>query len=151
MKSLPERWRAAVNTVREASVRFASSLSYGKLVRLSPGEVALAFPREAGFHRATVTGSARAQIEKALSEHFGRPTRIVEESDAAAAGTPSFSLAEEEAKERADRERSIEANVREHPAVKTALRILGGQLEHVEVLEKGRASDADAEVSDEPT
>jgi hypothetical protein len=132
-----ERWRAAVAAVRQISVRHAASLAFGRLVRLGNGEVALAFPRDAGFHRATVVGSGRGLVEKALSEHFGRPTRILEEALEAASSAP-ISLAEEQAKDRADREKSLESEIRHHPAVLAALRILGGEVESVEVFDKDR-------------
>jgi hypothetical protein len=131
-----------VDTVREVSVRHASSLAFARLIRLVPGQVALAFPRDAGFHRATVTGAGRALVEKALSGHFGRPTRITEEAlEAAQDAAPS--LAEAQAKDRADRERSLEQDVRHHPAVLATLRILGGEIEHVEVFEKERPGPAE--------
>jgi hypothetical protein len=126
-----------VATVRESSVRHAQSLSFARLVRLAPTEVALAFPRDAGFHRATVTGSGRSLVEKALSEHFGAAIRIVEEAMESATSAP-ISLAEERAKDRADRERTVETRIRHHPAVLSALRILGGEVESVEILEKER-------------
>ncbi|MBI3182537.1 MAG: hypothetical protein HYZ28_10395 [Myxococcales bacterium] len=117
--------------MREASPRHAKSLAFGRLIALRPGEVALSFPKDAAFHRATVTASGRALLEKTLSEHFGQPTRIVEEE-----GEAEPSLAEEEARDRKARERQAEAEVRAHPAVRSALRILGGEIEYVQVLEE---------------
>ena len=140
---LSERWRAAVDSLKGQSPRYAKSLAFGRLVALRPGEVALAFPPEAAFHRATCFGSGRPAIEKALGLHFGVPTRLTEE--ALAPGAEPKSLAEEELKDRSDREKGIEAKVRAHPAVRAALRILGGELEHVQVLEQERAVAAEPE------
>lgn len=47
----------------------------------------------------------------------------------------SRSVAEQEADDKATRERAIEAKVRANPAVLSVLKILGGTLEHVQVLE----------------
>ncbi len=133
-----DRWREAVESVRDGSPRHAKSLSFGRLVGLRPGEVVLAFPKDAAFHRATVTGSGRAAVEQSLGAYFGRPTRIVDEpSDAACAAAPP-SFAELDSRARADREKGVEAKVRAHPAVRAALRVLGGEIEHVQVLERDR-------------
>lgn len=110
-------------------------MAYGRLVELSSTEVVLSFSREAAFHKSTVAGVARPQIEKLASERLGRPVRI-RLIDAAATGKPAaLSPAEEEAKEKADRDRQVEALVRAHPAVTAALEILGGEIEHIEIVQ----------------
>jgi hypothetical protein len=142
-------WRAAVEAVRAASARHAASLAQGRLVALREGEVVLAYRPEASFHRTTVTGqSGRAAVERLLSEHFGRPTRIV--LDDAAAATAPKSLAEQDAEARAAHEVSTDQSVRGHPAIRAALRILGGELEHIQVLERQRTGAPGSDVIDEP-
>jgi hypothetical protein len=147
--SQQERWRAAIEAVKVALPRHAKSLAFGRLVAMRPGEAVLAFPKEAGFHRVTVTGSTRAAIEQALSQHFGRPTRIVDESSESACAAASPSVAELDLQDRAAREKGIESKVRAHPAVRAALRILGGELEHVQVLDRDRADGSEGEPPDE--
>ena len=143
------QWRAAVETVRTASARHAASLAQGRLVALRPGEVVLAYRPESSFHRTTVTGqSGRAAVEKLLSQHFGRPTRIV--LDDAAAATATKSLAEVDAEAKAAHEVSTDQSVRGHPAIRAALRILGGELEHIQVLERQRTGAPGSDVVDEP-
>ena len=130
-----ERWKAAVDVIRLANARLGKSLSFGRLVSLGMGDARLAFPTDAGFHRATVFGHARAELESVLTQHFGEKVRLVEEkSDAAFQAAPK-SVAEAEASAKATRERDIEQKVRENPAVLSVLRVLGGTLEHVQVLE----------------
>jgi hypothetical protein len=142
-------WRAAVEAVRAASARHAASLAQGRLVALRKGEVVLAYRPEASFHRTTVTGqSGRAAVEKLLSEHFGQPTRIV--LDDAAAATAPKSLAEQDAEAKAAHEVSTDQTVRGHPAIRAALRILGGELEHIQVLERQRTGAPGSDVIDEP-
>ena len=46
------------------------------------------------------------------------------------------SVAEHDASEQRAREATIEAKVRAHPAVRNVMKVLGGQLEHIQVLEK---------------
>ena len=146
-----DRWRAAVDSVRAASPRHGASLAFGRLVRVAPGEVVIAFPPEADFHRSTVSGAGRATIEQVLTTTFGRPTRLV--IDNAAASLAPQSIAEVEAKERAAHERTVEARVRNHPALQSAIRILGGEVEHVQVLERERPSPsvAEPEPADDPS
>ncbi len=142
------RWKRAVEAVRAASPRYGKSLGFGRLMALTATEVKLGFTADAAFHRATVTGTARANIEKLLSEKLGGPIRIAIEMNEAAIAAAPKSVAEEEALGRTVRERSIEDKVRSHPAVQATMRLLGGELEHVQVLEK-EAGGPDAEPPDE--
>jgi hypothetical protein len=148
-RPLQDRWRAAVDTMRSASGRHAKSLASGRLLWIREGEVALAYPPSQGFHKTTVAGgSGRPIVEKALSEHFGRPTKLVvqdcAEGDkdtagtgvaAGAPGTGLISIAEEDAQERAAHEKSTEGRVRSHPALRATLKHLGGEIEHIQVYE----------------
>jgi len=136
-----ERWKQAVDAVRLANPRIGKSLSFARMISLANGEARVAFPTDAGFHRATVFGHARAEIEATLGKHLGAATKLVEEkSEAAWQGAPR-SVAEQEADDKATRERAIEAKVRANPAVLSVLKILGGNLEHVQVLEPAPARD----------
>lgn len=136
-KPLQERWRLAVSAVREASTRHGSSLGHGRVLWIRPGDVAVAFMKTAEFHKTMVSTSGRSTVEKALSDHFGRPTRLTIESTAAAEGAAP-SLAEEESAYRQKREQGAGQKIRTHPAVLSALRILGGEIEHIQVLEPER-------------
>jgi len=106
--------------------------------------VVLSFSKEAAFHKSTVAGVARPQIEKLASERLGRPVRI-RLVDAAATGRPApLSPAEEEAKEKADRDKRVADMVRAHPAVSAALEILGGEIEHIEIVQPKSTDQGDA-------
>jgi hypothetical protein len=138
-RPMQEQWRAAVEAVREASGRHAKSLAFGRLVALKDGEVTVAYPPSQGFHKVTVTGNGRALIEKALTEHFGRPTRLVVQEATEGEGSAAqglTSLAEQDAQERTEHERSTEGRVRSHPAVRATLKLLGGEIEHIQVYEQ---------------
>lgn len=111
-------------------------MSFAHVFALRPGEVSLSFSREAAFHQATVTGSGRPNVERALSDHFGRPTRLALKNGADP-GETGFCLADEEQQDRTAREKSLEAKVHAHPAVRAALRVLGGQVEQVLAIDRG--------------
>jgi hypothetical protein len=149
-RPLLERWRAALDTVAGESPRHSASLKNARLLSLREGEVAIAFRPDAGFHRTTVTGqSGRAVVERLLSVHFGRPTRLaVDETPGAASGAKT--LAELDAEARAEHERATGQSVRNHPAILATLRVLGGELEHIQVLERERTGAPGSDVVDEP-
>ena len=148
-RALIDRWRAAVDTVGTESPRHAASLKNARLLHLRDGEVGIAFRGDAGFHRTTVMGqSGRPVVERLLSTHFGRPTRIaLDETAGAAAGAKT--LAEIDAEARAEHERATGQSVRNHPAILATLRILGGELEHIQVLEHERTGAPGSDVIDE--
>lgn len=108
----------------------------------------IAFTQEADFHRATVSGGGKATIEQVMSEVLGAPTRLI--IDQSAAKTAPTSIAEEEASARAAHERTVEYRVRHHPSLMSALRVLGGEIEHVQIFERERAAPAAAPVPDTP-
>jgi hypothetical protein len=145
-RPLQDRWRAAVDTMRAVSGRHAKSLACGRLLWIREGEVAIGYTPKDGFHKTTVSGSGRAIVEKALFEHFGRPTKLVVQDCAegdkaedpgmtAGTGTGLISIAEQDASERAAHEKSTEGRVRAHPAVRAALKLLGGEIEHIQVYD----------------
>jgi len=139
---IAERWRAAVESVRTQSVRHGTALAHGRLLWLRPGEVGLAYAPNAAFHRGMVTGgSGKALVEKALSEHFGRPMKLLaQEATAETAAASPLSIAEQDAQARAAHTSSTEGKVRSHPAIRAVLKILGGEIEHIQVLEPERPS-----------
>ena len=148
-RPLLERWRSALDTVAGESPRHSASLKNARLLSLREGEVAIAFRPDAGFHRTTVTGqSGRAVVERLLSVHFGRPTRlVVDETPGAATGAKT--VAELDTEARAEHERATGQSVRNHPAILATLRVLGGELEHIQVLERERTGAPGSDVIDE--
>jgi hypothetical protein len=139
---IAERWRAAVESVRTQSPRHGTALAHGRLLWLRPGEVGLAYPPTAAFHRGMLTGaSGKALVEKALSEHFGRPMKLLaQEATAETAAASPLSIAEQDAQARAAYTQSTEGKVRSHPAIRAVLKILGGEIEHIQVIEPERPS-----------
>lgn len=143
-RALQERWRAAVDAVKVVSTRHGSSLSHGRVLWIRQGEVSIAYTRQAEFHRTVISGSGKVMVEKALSDFFGRPTKLTIETSAEIANAAAKSLAEEETVIRQERERGADRQVRTHPAILSTLRILGGEIEHVQVVEPERPAPAAA-------
>jgi hypothetical protein len=136
--SAGERWRAAVESVKATSSRHGAALAFGRLLWLRPGEVGVAYVAAHAFHRGQIMGgTGRTLVEKALSEHFGRATKLVVEEATAEAAT-TLSIAEQEAQARTAHQQSTEGKVRSHPAIRAVLKILGGEIEHIQVLEPER-------------
>lgn len=130
-----DRWRRAVEGVRNASPRHGKSLSYARFLGFSPEGVKVSFPDNAAFHRAQIMGLSRSMIEAELSKSLGRPTKLVEETNAAVLQAAPKSIAEVETSDRNNRERDIEIKVKAHPALRNILKHLGGSLEHITYLE----------------
>ena len=124
-----------MEAVRAESTRFGKSLSFARVVLFEPGLLKIAFPPEAGFHRATVFGGAKSEIEKRISATLGQTTRLQEDTSNASLAAAPKSIAEQELSDRTAREHSIDARVRVHPAVQNILKYFGGQVEHVQVLD----------------
>ncbi|MGQ0507024.1 MAG: DNA polymerase III subunit gamma/tau [Myxococcaceae bacterium] len=129
-------WRDAVDAVRVVSSRHGASLAFGRVLSAKSGEIRLAYSAQGGFHRTTVSGSGKAIIEKALTDFYRQRTVVIVEERTEEFTAAAPSLAETDARGKADRERSAESKIRTHPAVKAALKLLGGEIEHIQVLEE---------------
>lgn len=148
-RSTAERWRAAVDSVKSASVRHGAALSHGRLLWLRTGEIGLGYRPQEGFHRLQLTSSTgKGIVDKALAEHFGRPMKLVFEETAGDVATQS--IAEEEAHSRAAHEKSTEGKVRSHPAIRSVLKLLGGEVEHIQIYEPERPAVAAPPPSESP-
>jgi len=149
-RSTVDRWRNAVDSVRDASARHAASLAHARVLWIRPGDVTVGFPARAEFHRVQLSGAGKTLVEEALSRHFGRPTKLgIEPRAEAAEGAPP-SLAEQESAERAARDRGADQKLRNHPAVASILRLLGGEIEHIQPLEPERSEPPPPAEGDEP-
>ncbi len=136
--STGERWRAAVESVKASSPRHGAALANARVLWIRAGEVGVSYTAAAAFHRGQVMGGAgRTLVEKALSEHFGRPMKLLLE-EATAEAASGLSLAEQDAQARTAHQQNTEGRVRSHPAIRAVLKHLGGEIEHIQVLEQER-------------
>ena len=150
-RSLLDRWRAVIDTVKFESPRHAASLSHAHLLWIRPGQVGVWYRPEAGFHRTSVSAaSGKASVDKLLSLHFGVTTRLVIEGKAEDRAAPAGStVAQLDAQNKADREKTADNSVRAHPALRAIFRHLGGELEHVSFVEPDTRPTAEPEPPDE--
>lgn len=121
--------------MKQAHLRHGLSLSYARFISWSESELRIAFPRDAGFHKAQIFGAGRAVVEKVLTEKFSRAVRLVEETQEAAIKAAGPSLAERSSQAKVVREKGIESKLHDHPALRSVLRVLGGTVEHIQVLD----------------
>jgi hypothetical protein len=144
-----EKWKRAVDAVREASPRHGKSLSYARFLGFTPEGVRIAFGADAAFHKSQVIGMSRAMVETELARSLGRPIKLIEDTNVQAFQGAAKSIAEVEATDRSTRERGIEDKVKAHPALRSVLRHLGGSLEHIAYLEPVAHKPTVAAVPDE--
>lgn len=142
-RSLPERWRAAVETVKSTSVRHGTALANGRLQSMKAGEIVLGFPPSAAFHKAAVVSpGGKATVDAALASHFGRAVKLtitdVPQTQDALPGGMGQSLSEVDTQTRNTHEKSTEGKVRSHASVRAILKMLGGEIEHIQVYEPER-------------
>jgi hypothetical protein len=145
-----DRWEKAVDAVRTASPRHGKSLSFARFLGFTPEGVKVAFAPDAAFHKAQVTGMSRAIVEAELARALGKPTKLIEDTNAGAFASAKRSIAEVEATDKATRERGIDAKVKDHPAIRSVLKHLGGSIEHVQYLEPVSAPKVALVAPDEP-
>jgi hypothetical protein len=125
-----DRWRKAIDAVRERRPMQAIHLAEGRLLWLRPGEVALGFTPEKKFHRGQLDVR---EAEGLLSGWFGAPTILAVKD--AASDAPS-SVAEDRRREREERAKRLRAEAEASPAVRAVKELLGGEIEEIQVLEE---------------
>jgi DNA polymerase-3 subunit gamma/tau len=122
-----------VEEVEKVSPAAAPALRQAALLWIRDGEVGLQLPP--GLHAASAE-RRRAEIEGALARHFGRPTRLAVTLGEAPAPeiVAAPSLAASDAAERRERSRRVREAAAEHPNIRDAARILGGDVGRTEEL-----------------
>src|SRR5437763_1547756 len=127
---LQGRWRSLLDSVRAArKAGAAAALEHAIPLKIDRGGVQIAFRKGAG--QAAIVQEARPAVEAAFEKALGFrvPLQIVEQ-DAPA----DTSVAEQKQKLRAAASESRIALAREHPAVRAAVEVLGGEIEDVRDL-----------------
>jgi DNA polymerase-3 subunit gamma/tau len=128
-------WREVVQELRaQRKEMLADSLAHGRVLSLVPGRVRIGYGPLDGMYRSQ---AARGQkdAQAALEKVLGVPCEIVIDS-VAASDDSTLSIAEEEYERTRAREERLKREGREHPAVLAAMKIFGGKVEDVRVLEE---------------
>jgi DNA polymerase-3 subunit gamma/tau len=127
---LAELWHRLLDSVRAArKAGAAAALEHAVPLKLDRTSIQLAFRK--GSAHASIVQESRAAIEAAFEKALGfrAPLQLVEQDAPADA-----SVAEQKQKQRAAASSSRVALAREHPAVRAALEVLGGEIEDVRDL-----------------
>ena len=131
-QSLEDRWRTLISAVKAArKMSQAAALEKGVPLRIVPGTVAVGFksPNDA---LALEDVDSRRGVEAAFAGVMGSAVKLViEKLPAEAAAT---SLAEEKERAKGERKGRRLQQGREHPAVRAAVEVLGGEIEDVRDL-----------------
>jgi DNA polymerase-3 subunit gamma/tau len=128
---IDQRWRALVDSVRAArKMSAATALERAVPLRIDGGAVAVGF-RNPNDALALEDRDTRAAVEAAFARALGTKAALRIEQ---APETPHASLHDE--KERARKERRVQRlqSGRDHPAVRAAVEVLGGEIEDVRDL-----------------
>ena len=127
---LQSRWRLLIESVRAArKAGAAAALEHGVPLKIERAGVQIAFRKGAG--QAAIVLEARPAVEAAIEKALGfrAPLQIVEQEAPA-----DTSVAEQKQKLRVAASESRIALAREHPAVRAAVEVLGGEIEDVRDL-----------------
>jgi len=127
---LQSRWRLLIESVRAArKPGVAAALEHAVPLRIDRAGVQIAFRKGAGH--AAIVQEARGAVEAAFEKPLGfrAPLQLVEQDAPADA-----SVAQQKQKQRAAASEGRIALAREHPAVRAAVEVLGGEIEDVRDL-----------------
>jgi hypothetical protein len=116
------------------SPALASVLEHGRPVSFGPEGVEIAYPRNTFYWESAHERENRDMLDRALAEQFGRPVRfalVAETGDTAVA-----TLAESDERRAQERVQQITKGALEHPAVRGAISILGGEVKEVIPLDR---------------
>ena len=126
---LQSRWKQLIEAVKAArKPAAASALEHGSPLKIDPSGVQLAFRR--GDARAAIVAEVKADIEAVFERALGyrAPLQLVEQEPEGA------TVAEEKQKQRSAAQSGRLTLGREHPAVRSAVELLGGEIEDVRDL-----------------
>jgi hypothetical protein len=130
--SLEDRWRALISAVKAArKMSQAAALEKGVPLRIVPGTVAVGF-RSPNDALALEDADSRRGVEAAFAGVLGSAVKLVIEKLPAEAAVES--LAEEKERAKGERKGKRLQQGREHPAVRAAVEVLGGEIEDVRDL-----------------
>ena len=128
---LAARWRRLIESVRAArKAGAAAALEHAVPLKIDRTAIQIAFRK--GSAHATIVQESRAAVEAAFEKALGfkAPLQLVEQETPGAEG----SVAEQKQKQRVAASSSRVALAREHPAVRAAIQVLGGEIEDVRDL-----------------
>lgn len=128
-------WAAFVTSVRATRPSLSAVLEHGRPLKFGPEGVELGYTPKTFLWDKAHDPECRAAIEAGLATLFGKPVPLKYTPIAATEPPPEASLAEVADRKRKSRHDEIVTGAREHPMVKGAIQILGGEIKEVIVRE----------------
>jgi hypothetical protein len=123
-------WRAVIARLPEDRFELSAFLARAAPLEAAPGSVVIAFA--AGEPFVAEVERALELVERAATEHFGVPTSVRIERDAAkAAGVATLATLDTEDEER--QRRAALAKVKNHPRVAEAMEVLGARVKDLKL------------------
>ncbi|OGQ81506.1 MAG: DNA polymerase III, subunit gamma and tau [Deltaproteobacteria bacterium RIFOXYA12_FULL_58_15] len=143
-KAPSTEWGELVERVRRQRPALASVLEHGRPVSFAATGVEIAYPPKTFYWESAQERGNRSLLEQALAEHFGVPVTLTLSAANSEAGKRIATIAESEARREKSRDHEIRTDALNHPAVKGAISILGGEIKEVITLEKSEGADESA-------
>ncbi|WP_303722757.1 DNA polymerase III subunit gamma/tau [Malonomonas rubra] len=127
-------WAGLVEFVRERRrPRISALLEQSSLLRNELPRLQIGMPAR---YYSLADGEMKEAIEDLAAEYYAEKVRVeFKRVDDQALAPPS--LHEERIQQETDRQKKLRENAAEHPMVKTALEVFGGQIEEIKPIDKG--------------
>ena len=127
-------WAGLVEFVKKRrKPRISSLLEQSSLLLLELPRLRIGMP---GRFFSLADGEMRQEIQALAAEYFATAVKVEVEKVGNGDKAP-LSLHDERAQQESDRQKKLRENAVEHPAVKSALNIFGGEIEDVKPIDKG--------------
>lgn len=127
-------WAGLVEFVKKRrKPRISSLLEQSSLLLLELPRLRIGMP---GRFFSLADGEMRQEIQDLAAEYFATAVKVEVEKVGNGDKAP-LSLHDERAQQESDRQKKLRENAVEHPAVKSALNIFGGEIEDVKPIDKG--------------
>jgi DNA polymerase-3 subunit gamma/tau len=128
----PALWAQFVSRVRGERPALASLLEHARLIHFGPESVEIGYGRSSFYWETARERGNIALVERLVAEHFGRPVPFsVKALDDASCAEGAMSLAEIALERRHADEKKVRVSALDHPAVRSAISILGGEVKEV--------------------
>jgi DNA polymerase-3 subunit gamma/tau len=151
VKSAPKDWEALVALVRQSRPFIATALENALCARFpseAKPELSIGFPKGVGFYKEQLSHRTHSDsLSQILREAFGRmiPVQIeIIESESSSVGAESESIAARREREHTERETSARQAAENHPVIREAQALFGGELSPIEILANGPQASAKA-------
>ncbi len=129
-------WSAFVATIRATKPGLSAVLEHGRPLKFGPDGVELGYTPKTFYWEKAHDPECKSAIEASLTAIFGKPVPLKLTAVAPIEQAPAEeSLAEAADRKRKNRHDEIVTGAREHPAVRGAIQILGGEIKEVIVRE----------------